>query len=114
MKKSVKIRCIIAISETITAVAAIIAAKNSIDFANWYSFSVYPVIQKIFSFISGIFPFSIAEIAVILMAAGVIGFIIFGIVMLIIRIAKKKKKEKKPLKTRILSAASNVSMIADL
>ncbi len=114
MKKSVKIRFIIAIAATITAVAAIIAAKNSTDFANWYSFSVYPVIQKIFSFISGIFPFSIAEIAVILIAAGVIGFIIFGIVMLIIRIAKKKKKEKKPLKPRILSAASTVSMIAAL
>mgnify|MGYP003296323376 FL=1 len=96
MKKSVKIRFIIAATAAVMSAAATIAAYNSTDFANWYSFNIYPVIQKIFAFISGIFPFSIAEIALILLVTGVVGFIIFSIVRLIIRIVRKQRKEKKP------------------
>ena len=114
MKKSVKIRFIIAISSAILSIAATIAASNSVDFANWYSFNIYPVIQKIFSFISGLFPFSIAEMAVIILAVLAVGLIIFGIVKLILKITRKTKKEKKPLKPRILSAVSTISMIAAL
>lgn len=114
MKKSVKIRFIAAISTGVAAIAAVIAAYNSTDFANWYSFNIYPVIQHIFAFISGLFPFSIAEIGVILIAATVLALIISGIVKLIIRIAAKKKKEKKPLKPRILSALSTLSLTISL
>ncbi len=114
MKKSVIIRFIIAVSATVLAIAATIAASQSVDFANWYSFNIYPVIQKIFSFISGLFPFSIAEAAVILLAAGFGGIIILSIVKLILKILKKYKKEKKPLKPRIISAVSTLSMIAAL
>lgn len=114
MKKSVKIRFIIAITAAVLSAAATIAAYNSTDFANWYSFNIYPIIQKIFAFISGLFPFSVAEIALILIVLGVVGVVIFGIIRLIIRIAKKQRKEKKPLKPRILSAVSTVSMIAAL
>lgn len=114
MKKSVKIRFITAVSAAVAAIAAIIAAYNSTEFANWYSFNIYPVIQKVFAFISGIFPFSIAEICVILLAATLIVLIIIGIVRFILRIIKKKKSEKKPLKPRLLSAASTVSLIASL
>ncbi len=111
MKKTVKIRFITAIILTVTAAAAEIAAYNSTDFANWYSFTIYPVIQKIFSFISGIFPFSIAEIIVILLAAGAIGLVIFGIVKLVLKIIKKNKSEKKPHKPLILSIVSTLSLI---
>ena len=111
MKKSVKIRFITAFSLAITAAAAIIAAYSSIGFANWYSFNIYPVIQNIFSFISGLFPFSLAEIAVILLASGVVGLIIFSIVKLILKLIRKDRK-KKPLKPLILSAASTLSVIA--
>ncbi len=114
MKKSLIIRFIIAIFCTVSAIAGTVIAKNSIDFANWYSFNIYPVIQKITSFISGLFPFSIAEIVVILLAAGFVVLIVFGIVRLILKITKKTKKEKKPLKPRILSAVSTISMIASL
>lgn len=114
MKKSAKIRFIIAISAAVLSIAATIAASNSVDFANWYSFNIYPVIQKIFSFISGLFPFSIAEMAVIILAVSAVGLIIFGIVKLILKITGKTKKEKKPLKPRILSAVSTISMIAAL
>lgn len=108
MKKTVKIRFITAFSLAATAAAAIIAAYVSIDFANWYSFNVYPIIQNIFSFISGLFPFSIAEIAVILLALGAIGLIIYGIVRLILRIVKKRKGNK----LSILSSLSTLSLIA--
>ena len=114
MKKSVKIRFITAASAAVAAIAAIIAAYNSTEFANWYSFNIYPVIQKVFAFISGLFPFSIAEMCIILLAAALIVLIIIGIVRLILRIIKKKKSEKKPLKPRLLSAASTVSLIASL
>ena len=114
MKKSIKIRFITAIFTGVAALAAIIAAYNSTDFANWYSFNIYPVIQKIFSFVSGLFPFSIAEIVLILLVLGIIGLIICSIVKFIIRIVRKKKKEKKPLKPRILSALSTIVLIASL
>lgn len=114
MKKSVKIRFIIAASAALLSAAGTIAAYNSIRFANWYSFNIYPVIQKIFSFISGIFPFSIAEAAVIILALGAAGLIIYGIVKLILGIIRRKKREKKPLKPRVLSFASTASMLAAL
>lgn len=114
MKKSIKFRFITAISTAVVSAAATIAAYNSTDFANWYSFNIYPVIQKITAFISGLFPFSIAEIIVILLVLGAAGLIVFGIVKLIHKFISRKKSEKKPLKPRILSAVSTISMIAAL
>ena len=114
MKKSVKISFIIAAFATVAATAGIIAANSSTDFANWYSFNIYPVIQKIFSFISGLFPFSIAEIAVILLLLGAAGAIIYGIVHFILIIKRKQKKKRKPFKSIFLSSVSTISMIASL
>ncbi len=114
MKKSVKIRFIISAAAAAAAGGATIAAYNSTDFANWYSFNIYPLIQKVFSFMSGLFPFSVAEILLILLVTAALGFAVFGIVKLVIKIVKRRKSEKKPLKPRILSAISTVSLIASL
>lgn len=114
MKKSVKVRFITAAAAAAAAGGATIAAYNSTAFANWYSLNIYPVIQKISSFISGLFPFSVAEILLILLVTAVLGFAVFGFIRLIIKLVKRKKSEKKPLKPRILSAASTVSLIASL
>lgn len=112
MKKSVKIRFITAAFLAAASAAATIAAYNSRAFANWYSFTVYPVIQNIFSFISGLFPFSIAEIAVILLTAGALGLIIYGIIRLILKIAGKRSGRKAPFKSSLLSSLSTLSLIA--
>ena len=115
MKKSIKIRLIITIATALLSIVATIAAKSSTAFANWYSFNIYPVLQKVFSFISGLFPFSIAEIIVIILALTLVGSIIYGIVSIILIIkGKKQKKEKKPFKTILLSALSTLSMIISL
>lgn len=115
MKKSLKIRWIITIVTAVLSIAATIAAKSSTAFANWYSFNIYPILQKIFSFISGLFPFSIAEIFVILLALSAVGTVIYGIVSIILIIAgKKEKKDKKPIKPTIISALSTISMIVSL
>ncbi len=112
MKKSVKIRFITAAFLAAPSAAAIIAAYKSTAFANWYSLNVYPIIQKISSFISGLFPFSIAEIMVILLTAGIIGLILYGIVSVVLKIIRKRKSNKKPLKPIIFSITSTLSVIA--
>ncbi|MBO5265756.1 MAG: DUF3810 domain-containing protein [Ruminiclostridium sp.] len=115
MKKSIKIRLIITIVTALLSISATISAKSSTAFANWYSFNIYPVLQKVFSFISGLFPFSIAEIIVIILALTLVGSIIYGIVSIILIIKGKKQiKEKKPFKTIVLSALSTLSMIISL
>lgn len=112
MKKSVKIRFIIALIALVAAGGVTLAANLSIDFANFYSFKVYPIIQTVFSFISGLFPFSIAEFTLIALALALVGFIIFSLVRLGKIIIKREKIKRISISSTLSTFALIVSLIA--
>lgn len=67
------------------AILGFLLSRFSTEFADWYGFNVYPVIVNIFGRISGILPFSLAEIIIILFILLVlfsIGFFLFKIIRL--------------------------------
>lgn len=81
-----KIRHIIAGSLLLTALIVLIVSRISRSFADWLCFNVYPVFSGIGSRIWGVFPFSVAEIFVVLVILGTLT----GIVFLIIKVIKSK------------------------
>jgi len=112
MKKSVKIRFIIAAAALAAAGLATLAANLSTGFANFYSFKIYPAIQAVFSFISGLFPFSLAEFAVILLAVLLVGLIIYSLVRLGKIIIKREKIKRVPILSSLSTFALILSLIA--
>lgn len=83
MKKSLKIRIIITLISSVLSASVIIAAKASNAFADWYAFNFYPIIQNVFSRISGVLPFSLGEIMVILAVLICIAAVIYFVFRLI-------------------------------
>lgn len=66
--------------------ALLIASRVSADFADWYSQSVYPILETIVGYITGVFPFSLGEILLCLLLAGIVA----GIVFLAVRVIKNR------------------------
>lgn len=62
------------------------AARNISGFADFYGFTVYPWVVNIFARFSGIFPFSLAEIMIVL---GVL-LVLFSVVYFIVNIIRRK------------------------
>ncbi len=62
--------------------------RNIAGFAEWYSGSVYPVWVNVTGFISGIFPFALGEILIILLIAASLS----GIVFLAVKLIRGNKK----------------------
>lgn len=112
MKKSVKIRFIIAAVCLLSAILGTLAASLSVDFANFYSFKIYPVIQTVFSFISGLFPFSIAELTVIVLLLGLIAVIILSIIKLVKIIVKHEKVKHVSVSSTLSTFLLIISLIA--
>lgn len=112
MKKSVKIRFITAAIALASAGLATFTASLSVDFANFYSFKIYPLIQSVFSFISGLFPFSLAEITVILLALAFVGFIIYSLIKLVKIIIKQERVKRFSALSVLSSVALIISLIA--
>lgn len=107
MKKSLKIRWIISIISFFLAAAAIIPARLSTAFADWYAFTVYPFLQGLFSRISGVFPFSLGEIIVI---AAVIA-VLFGIVYFIIQLVKSVGTRRKVIHSALATTVMTLSLV---
>ena len=63
-----------------------IAARNISGFADFYGFTIYPIVENIFARISGFFPFSLAEIMVV----GGILLLLFAIVFFIVQMIRRK------------------------
>lgn len=66
-------------------------AKNSPSFAEFYSENIYKYISIFFNNISGIIPFSLAEIVVILLVLAAVFYIVFFIVMFIKKMGRRLK-----------------------
>lgn len=75
----------------IISLAVLIAVRSSTEFADWFGFSIYPIISGIGSRLWGLLPFSVGEIFV----ASVILGAIAGLVCLIIYIKHKKGQRRK-------------------
>ena len=58
-------------------------AKSNPQFAEWYAENIYKYISIVFNNISGIVPFSLAEIAVILFVLAAVAYIVYLVLMLI-------------------------------
>lgn len=81
-----KKRLIISAVLLLLGIGGVLAAMYIENFADIYGFTVYPLLENIFSHISGIFPFSAAEILIIL---GVL-LALFSIVYFIVNMIKRK------------------------
>ena len=101
-----KKRLIISAAFLAPAAAGLICARNVSGFADLYAEHVYPVVVNIFARISGIFPFSAAEIMVI---AGVL-LALFAIVYFIVNMIKRKGRRLKFL----LSSFATVLLVGSV
>lgn len=85
----------------------ILAAKNSVEFAEWYTVNIYRYISQFWNFISGLVPFSLAEIIVILL----IPIILVYIVVSIVKIVKKKGNRGKTAYKAFLNVICALSLV---
>ncbi|MBP3854392.1 MAG: DUF3810 domain-containing protein [Ruminiclostridium sp.] len=99
-------RLIAAACFLVPGLAGIIAARCAEGFADFYGFTVYPAVVGIFARISGIFPFSLAEIMVI---AGVL-LALFSIVYFIAGMIRRKGRRGRFL----LSSLSSVLLVGSV
>lgn len=79
-----------AVPAFLLSLALTLLAKNTADFAQWYSTTIYPFFVGTVGRISSVLPFSLCEIllyAVIILAA-------VGVVFTVIRFVKGKGKRK--------------------
>lgn len=106
VNKSLKIRWIITAVALVLLLVAGISAKLSVGFANWYGENVYPILVGIFARISGLFPFSLAEIVITL----AILTCLFAIVYFIVQLIRKKGRRLQFL----LSSVTTVAMVLSI
>lgn len=99
-------RLIIAGSLFAAGIIGLVAARNISGFADLYGFNIYPVIVGIFANISGIFPFSVGEIMLILTVLTVL----FAIVYFIVNIIRRKGKRT----AFLLSSFSTILLAASI
>lgn len=107
VKKSLKVRWIITAVALVLLAAAGIAAKLSVGFENWYGDVIYPFLVGIFARISGIFPFSLAEIVVTLAVLTCL----FAIIYFIVQLVRKKGQRLRFLLSSVSTAAMVLSLV---
>ncbi|MDD6344901.1 MAG: DUF3810 domain-containing protein [Oscillospiraceae bacterium] len=98
MKKAI---CIPAVIIPVTLLINLIA-RISTGFSDFYVRNIFPVLSNIFSFISGLFKFSLGEVFLVLLAM----LIIIGIPVFIIILIKKKNSRSRTLKIYLACALS--------
>ena len=99
-------RLIIAGALLTAGVLGLVAARCISGFADLYGFNIYPVIVSIFANISGIFPFSVGEIMLILAVLAVL----FAIVYFIVNMIRRRGKRV----ALLLSSAATVLLAASI
>ncbi len=98
-------RLIIAGSLLAAGIIGIVAARNISGFADLYGFNIYPVIVGIFANISGIFPFSVGEIMLILAVLAAVFAVVYFIVNMIRRKGRRIAFLLSSLSTVLLAAS---------
>lgn len=100
-------RLIIAGALLITASAGFFSARLISGFADFYGFTIYPVIVNIFAHISGIFPFSVGEIMLI----AIVLSILFAIVYFIVNMIRRKGRRLRFLLSSFATVLLAVSVV---
>ncbi|MCM1335981.1 MAG: DUF3810 domain-containing protein [Bacteroides sp.] len=108
MKRSVKIRLTVAAAALALALVGVIPAKLSVDFADWYAFNVYPALVNVFARISGVFPFSLAEVVIVLAVLTVL----FALVYFTVKMIRRKEERKRFLLSSVSTAAAALALVA--
>ena len=101
-----KKRLMIGTAFLIAGAAGLLAARFAGGFADFYGFTIYPAVVNIFARISGIFPFSVAEIMVI---AGVL-LALFSVGYFFVNIIRRKGRRLRFL----LSSFSSVLLVGSV
>ena len=99
--KKVKVRYIIPLGVILLMVLLNITARLSRGFSDFYVRRIFPVLSSVFSFISGLFPFSVGEVMIILL---IMVIVIDVPLVLILLIAKKDKR-------RIIAGAASLTAL---
>ena len=99
-KRRIKIKWVVYLTIAILVVLINIVAWNSTAFCDWYIAHIFPIWVNTYGRFSGMFPFSLGEIllmlGVLVLAVAVIWAPVLGICMLIP--AYRKRKEKRLMK----------------
>lgn len=107
VNKSLKIRWIITAAALVLLLAAGISAKLSVEFANWYGENIYPILVGIFAQLSGLFPFSLAEIVITLAVLTCL----FAICYFIVQLVRKKGGRLQFLLSSVTTVAMTLSIV---
>lgn len=67
------------------SIILLVCAKNSSQFSEWYAENIYKYLSLFWNNISGVLPFSVAEIIVVLLPWLIIAFIIYTVIRLVKR-----------------------------
>lgn len=102
-----KKRLIIAGALFAAAAAGFFSARLISGFADFYGFTIYPAIEKIFARINGIFPFSVGEIMLILIVLSAL----FAIVFFIVNMIRRKGRRLRFLFSSIATVLLAVSVV---
>ncbi len=86
LKRKSFVILLICVAVLLIALTLDLCGRNIAGFAEGYSNTVYPVFMTAISFVSGMFPFALGEILLLLLALG----IVFGIAFLAVKLIKGK------------------------
>ena len=99
LKKRIKIRYLIPAALVLLMILLNIIARLSRGFSDFYVEKIFPHITNVFSFISGIFPFSVGEIMIILLLL----VIVIGLPLTVILLIFRKKSRRRTAGIAVLS-----------
>ena len=103
----VKKRLIVSAAFILLGAAGLIAARYASGFADFYGFTIYPLLVNVFGRISDIFPFSLGEIIVI----SAVLLLFTGIIYFIVQLIRGKGKRKRFL---LSSAATLLTVLSTI
>lgn len=85
----------------------IFAASKSVQFAEWYDETVYPILSLAVNFVTSLIPISIGELLLVLLALGILLYII----LYVRKIIKEKKNRKATVFKFILNPVCFISVL---
>ena len=102
-----KKRLIIAGALFAAAAAGFFSARLISGFADFYGFTIYPVIENVFAHISGLFPFSVGEMMLILTVL----LVLFAVGYFIVNMIKRKGRRLRFLLSSLATVLLAVSIV---
>lgn len=89
--KRIKLRYIIPVGIMLLMFLLNVIARLSRDFADFYVQRIFPVIGSAFSFVSGVFPFSVGEVLILLLIMVIVIDVPLAVILLIVKKDKRRR-----------------------